>query len=68
MEDLRPLSYGITTALFVIALITIPMRIWVRGFTMRSFGWDDWMMTSMLVFFPTQQGLLYFFLAHGAGM
>lgn len=49
MEDLRPLSYAIITILFVITLITIPMRIWVRGFAMKTFGWDDWLMASMIV-------------------
>lgn len=49
MEDLRPLCYGVISALFAIAMITILMRIWVRGFTMRCFGWDDWAMASQLV-------------------
>jgi hypothetical protein len=49
MDDLRPLSHAIISVLFVIALVTIPMRIWVRGFAMKSFGWDDWMMASMIV-------------------
>lgn len=49
MEDLRPLSYAVISILFVIASITIMMRIYVRGFTMRAFGYDDWAMASMLV-------------------
>lgn len=88
MDDLRPLSHAIISVLFVIALVTIPMRIWVRGIAMKSFGWDDWMMASMIVrqqrgigrgsesradecfqiFFPCQQGILYFFLMMGGGM
>ncbi|RSL60766.1 hypothetical protein CEP54_006575 [Fusarium duplospermum] len=35
---------------------------------MRSFYWDDWAMTAMLVFNGIQQGLLYFFLEFGAGL
>ena len=46
---MRPLSYGVITALFAITMITIPIRIWVRGVTLQAFSWDDWMMASMLV-------------------
>ncbi|KAM0293681.1 hypothetical protein ACHAPM_011565 [Fusarium culmorum] len=67
MNDMRPLSYGIITTLFSIAMVTIPMRIWVRKIALQAFGWDDWMMTSMVIFFPIQQALLYFFLDKGAG-
>jgi hypothetical protein len=49
MEDLRPLSYGVITALFSLATITILMRIYVRWYTMNAFGWDDLAMSSMLV-------------------
>ncbi|KAG9254481.1 uncharacterized protein F5Z01DRAFT_107874 [Emericellopsis atlantica] len=67
MDDMRPLAYGVITALFPIAMITIPMRIWVRGVALQALSWDDWMMASMLIFFPTQQAILYFFLDKGAG-
>ncbi|PCD20118.1 hypothetical protein FGRA07_11786 [Fusarium graminearum] len=67
MNDMRPLSYGIITTLFSIAMVTIPMRIWVRKIALQAFSWDDWMMTSMVIFFPIQQALLYFFLDKGAG-
>lgn len=49
MEDLRPLSYIIISLLYILAMITIVMRIWVRGYSMKSFGWDDWAMASLLV-------------------
>lgn len=49
MDDLRPLTYAIISVLFPITLITIPMRIWVRAVSMKSFGWDDWTMASMIV-------------------
>ncbi|KAL7782340.1 hypothetical protein V8C43DRAFT_296088 [Trichoderma afarasin] len=68
MEDLRPLSYIIISLLYILAMITIAMRIWVRGYSMKSFGWDDWAMASLLIFFSFQQALLYFFLEFGAGM
>ncbi|TFB01316.1 hypothetical protein CCMA1212_007083 [Trichoderma ghanense] len=68
MEDLRTLSYFIISLLYLLAMATIGMRIWVRGFSMNSFGWDDWAMSSLLVFFTGQQAILYFFLQYGAGM
>lgn len=49
MEDLQVLAYVIISILYGISTITILMRIYVRGFTMRSFWWDDWLMTAMLV-------------------
>lgn len=49
MADLRLLSYIFISLLYVIAMVTIVMRIWVRGFSMKSFGWDDWAMSSLLV-------------------
>lgn len=67
MNDLRPLTYAVTTVLFIITLVTIPMRIWVRAIAMKSFGYDDWLMSSMIIFFPCQQAMLYFFIANGGG-
>lgn len=49
MNDLRPLSYGVITTLWILASITIGMRIYVRAFTMKAFGLDDWAMSAMLV-------------------
>ncbi|KAF4949865.1 hypothetical protein FSARC_13367 [Fusarium sarcochroum] len=68
MDDLRPLSHGIITPLFVIGTLTILMRCYVRAFTMRAFHWDDWAMAAMLFFNCVQQGILYFFLEFGAGL
>ncbi|CAG9957042.1 unnamed protein product [Clonostachys rosea f. rosea IK726] len=68
MNDMRPLAHTIISILFVVTYITIPMRIWVRGVSMKSFGWDDWVMTSMLILFPGQEALLTFFLMKGAGL
>ena len=53
METLQPLSYAVITVLFIIAMITIVMRIWVRGFCLQSFGLDDWAMSSQLVRFQS---------------
>lgn len=49
MEDLQVLSFVLISILYGISTTTILMRIYVRGFTMRSFWWDDWLMTAMLV-------------------
>lgn len=49
MEDLRVFSYVLISILYTISTTTILMRIYVRGLTMRSFWWDDWMMTAMMV-------------------
>lgn len=49
MEDLRVFSYVLISILYTISTTTILMRIYVRGLTMRSFWWDDWVMTAMLV-------------------
>ncbi|RFU23570.1 hypothetical protein B7463_g12768, partial [Scytalidium lignicola] len=68
MQDLRPLSYAVISILYVLGTVTIAMRIYVRGFTMRAFGLDDWAMTAMLVFNSCQQALLYYFLQFGGGL
>jgi hypothetical protein len=49
MDDLRPLSYGIITILFVLATVTILMRIYIRWYTMCVFTIDDMAMSAMLV-------------------
>lgn len=51
MEDLRVFSYVLISVLYGISTTTILMRVYVRGLTMRSFWWDDWLMTAMLVSF-----------------
>jgi hypothetical protein len=59
MDDMRPHSYGVITALFAIAMVTMPMRIWVRGIALPAFGWDDWMMASMVVRLRCSQRTTY---------
>lgn len=49
MEDLRGFSYVLISILYGLSTTTILMRIYVRGLTMRSFWWDDWLMTAMMV-------------------
>ncbi|KAG6365789.1 hypothetical protein INS49_007400 [Diaporthe citri] len=68
MEDLRIFSYVLTSILFTISTTTILMRIYVRGLTMRSFWWDDWVMTAMLFFNTAQQVISYYLFRHGAGL
>lgn len=52
MKDLRALAHGVISPLYIIATVTIVMRIYVRGFGMRAFGWDDWAMASVLACLP----------------
>ena len=49
MEDLRVFSCVLISILYIFSTTTILMRIYVRGLTMRSFWWDDWVMTAMVV-------------------
>lgn len=49
MEDLRVFSYVPISVLYATSTTTILMRIYVRGLTMRSFWWDDWVMTGILL-------------------
>jgi len=49
MVDLQAACYGIVSTFFVASTITILLRIYSRGFVVKSFGWDDWCMTAILV-------------------
>lgn len=55
MEDLRVFSYVLISILYGISTTTILMRVYVRGLTMRSFWWDDWLMTAMMVSFSGRE-------------
>ena len=48
-ESLQATCYGVVTSFFVLSTITIILRIYSRGFIVKSFGWDDWCMASILV-------------------
>lgn len=68
MVDLQAACYGIVSTFFVASTITILLRIYSRGFVVKSFGWDDWCMTSILFFNCGQQVLLYYFIYYGGGL
>ncbi|KAF3044530.1 hypothetical protein E8E11_008868 [Didymella keratinophila] len=44
-ENLAPHLLAITISLTALALITVIARFWVRVFILKTFGWDDVMMT-----------------------
>lgn len=49
MGDLHIFSYILISIMYGISTTTIMMRIYVRGLTIRSLWWDDWVMAAMLV-------------------
>jgi hypothetical protein len=50
-HDLQPASYAIVNILFVIGTISILLRCYSRASIVRQFGWDDWIMAAILVYF-----------------
>ena len=45
VKELQSYTMLSISAVFMsISAITIILRIYVRGFMIRSFGWDDWLM------------------------
>lgn len=49
LNSLKGLSELVATTFFVLATITIVLRIYSRAWVVMSFGWDDWCMVSILV-------------------
>jgi hypothetical protein len=43
-ETLQPAGYGIASVFFVISTATILLRVYSRGFVVKSIGLDDWCM------------------------
>ncbi|CAL3969586.1 unnamed protein product [Diplocarpon coronariae] len=68
MVQLQAACYGIVTIFFITSTLTIFLRIYSRGFIVKSFGWDDWCMSSIFLFNCGQQVLLYYFLHYGGGL
>ncbi|PBP16768.1 hypothetical protein BUE80_DR012336 [Diplocarpon rosae] len=68
MVELQAACYGIVTLFFLASTLTIFLRIYSRGFIVKSFGWDDWCMCSIFLFNCGQQILLYYFLHYGGGL
>ncbi|KAH6663542.1 hypothetical protein B0J14DRAFT_258505 [Halenospora varia] len=67
-ESQQSTSYGVITTLFIMTTISILLRIYSRGLVLKSFGWDDWCMFTILFFNCGQQAILYYFLSNGAGL
>ncbi|PMD65643.1 uncharacterized protein K444DRAFT_608218 [Hyaloscypha bicolor E] len=67
-ESLQPISYAVVSIFFFISSITTLLRIYARGYLVRSFGLDDWCMFFILFFNAGQQIILYYFLHYGAGL
>ncbi|KAE8444094.1 hypothetical protein EG329_000876 [Mollisiaceae sp. DMI_Dod_QoI] len=67
-SGLQAACYGIVSTFFVASTFTIILRIYSRGFVVKSFGWDDWCMSSILLFNCGQQVILYYFLHYGGGL
>jgi hypothetical protein len=49
LESLQPISYAIVSVFFFVSTSTILLRVYARGYLVRSFGLDDWCMFSILV-------------------
>lgn len=48
-ESLQPISYGVVSTFFFVSTMTILLRIYARGFIVKSFGLDDCCMFAILV-------------------
>ncbi|KAL2059803.1 hypothetical protein VTL71DRAFT_10187 [Oculimacula yallundae] len=68
MVNLQAACYGIVSTFFVASTLSIVLRIYSRGFVVKSFGWDDWCMTAILFFNCGQQFILYYFIRYGGGL
>ena len=68
LDSLQPIGYAITTIFFMLSTTTILLRTYTRGFIVKSFGWDDWCMTVILLFNGGQLAILYYFLLNGGGL
>jgi hypothetical protein len=68
LDSLQPIGYAITTIFFMLSMTTILLRTYTRGFIVKSFGWDDWCMTIILLFNGGQLAILFYFLLNGGGL
>jgi hypothetical protein len=68
LDSLQPIGYAITTIFFMLSMTTILLRTYTRGFIVKSFGWDDWCMATILLFNGGQLAILYYFLLNGGGL
>lgn len=49
LNALQAATYGVAMSFYIIGTASIFLRIYSRWFIVRSFKWDDWFMTSILV-------------------
>ncbi|RAO73352.1 uncharacterized protein BHQ10_009364 [Talaromyces amestolkiae] len=68
LNTLQPAALGISTVFWTLSTATIVLRLWSRLFIIKSFGWDDALMSAILVFNIGQQGLFYTFVHFGGGL
>ncbi|OKL58121.1 hypothetical protein UA08_06435 [Talaromyces atroroseus] len=68
MKTLQPAANGISTVFWLLSTITICLRLWSRYFIIKNFGWDDAVMSAILVFNAGQQGMFYLFVRFGGGL
>ncbi len=49
IENLQGVSYAVITPVFILATVSILVRIYARGVVLKAFDWDDWTMGVLLV-------------------
>jgi hypothetical protein len=47
--SLQPMAYGISITFFILGTASIFLRLYTRGFILKTFGWDDVMAVILLV-------------------
>ncbi|KAF3761702.1 hypothetical protein M406DRAFT_221189, partial [Cryphonectria parasitica EP155] len=51
LDNRGPEVGGVAIGFLIVAIISYALRIYVRVFMMRGFGWDDWFMTAAAITF-----------------
>ncbi|KAL2815252.1 hypothetical protein BDW59DRAFT_177688 [Aspergillus cavernicola] len=67
-ESSQPTVYGVSFVFYTLASITTGLRVYSRKWIIKSFGADDWWMTSVFVYNTAQQALFCMFLHYGGGL
>ncbi len=49
IENLQGISYAVITPVFILATVSIFLRIYSRAVVLKAFDWDDWAMAALLV-------------------
>lgn len=52
IENLQGISYAVITPVFILATVSIFLRIYSRAVVLKAFDWDDWAMAALLVGSP----------------